>query len=141
MKDKYKYQTKYKEKVGMIYFKISLNPATEQDLIEAIRSQGKQYQAQYIKRLIREDIRRKEQMKELYVVVEVINNDEEVYYRGYDLEQAREVLIKYEQYGKVEIRKYVLSREFDLDPNSDDYEEFMNEFLAGGVYAGYDIIS
>lgn len=52
----YSSQKRYHEKIGMIQFRLCLSPKTEQDIIDAIRSQGKNNQSAYIKRLIREDI-------------------------------------------------------------------------------------
>lgn len=57
-KNKYAAQERYHEKVGTVQFKITLSPKTEQDILDAIKSQGKGKQQTYIKRLIREDIAR-----------------------------------------------------------------------------------
>ena len=81
-------------------------------------------------------------MKKLYQVVSIYKNDEDELYLGYDIQQA--ILVK-EQHLKyldhIEIREYVLSREYNLDKNNDDYDLFEEEFIAGGVKCGYEIIS
>ena len=55
-KNKYDAQKRYHEKVGMLTFVIKINPHTENDILNAIKSKGKYNQSAYIKKLIRDDI-------------------------------------------------------------------------------------